>query len=190
MIADLFTLPPGFRAVRVADEPFDQAVAAVAAHTPGTVLWLMADGRCRAAVVLAPDRPIAARTLTALGLLALYDALAVLAPPQMPIAVTEGDCLRVDGGRAAWVRMAMDAGPVPEWAVLGVEVALDAAVDNPGEAPDETCLAEEGFGAVSAAALLDGFCRHLLAWIEDWRDEGAASLDRAVAARRSFVVPA
>jgi hypothetical protein len=175
-------LPPGFWAAAVPNDPFAQAGAMARADMcdPGTMLWALNQGGCRAAVVLAPDRDIAEPTLTAMGLLALYDALAVLAPPQLPIDVVCGDGLAVDGGRAAWVRSAAGPGSPPDWAVIGFEVALTAAAENPGEAPDETCLTEEGFGDVTPEALLAGFCRHLLTWIETWRDEGAHALSRAV----------
>ncbi len=152
-------------------------------HEPGTVLWREIGGRCEAAVVLAPDRDISERTLTAMGLLALYDALAVLAPPQVPIDVVDGRFLAVDGGQAAWVRAAAAPGSPPDWAVIGIAVVLTSAVQDPGEAPGETSLVEEGFGAVTAEMLLSGFCRHLLAWIEAWRDDGADGLARAVAER-------
>ncbi len=134
-------------------------------------------------MVLAPDQDISEPTLTAMGLLALYDALAVLAPPQVPIDVAGGGCLVVDGGRAAWVRSAVGAGLPPDWAVIGIEVALTAAAANPGEAPDETCLGEEGFGEVAPEVLLAGFCRHLLTWIDAWREDGADALARVVADR-------
>lgn len=158
---------------------------------PGAVFWGGAGGVCRFAVVLAPDRAISEPTLAALGLVALFDALAVLAPPQVPIVVAGRD-LVVDGGRAGSVQVgmgpvgggpAMDAGAVPEWAVLGFAVTVVAALDNPGEALGETSLMEEGFEGVGAAEVVGQACRYLLAWIDAWRDEGAAGLERALMER-------
>lgn len=183
LIYDALILPPGFRASAAIGDPFPWALGLVAACEPGTAFWNGDGGRCRVALALAPDRAISAGTLTEMGLLALYDALAVLAPSQVPIKV-DGAALRVDGARAAWVQAELGPGSVPEWAILGIEVVLVAGGENPGETPDETSLSEEGFGAVTPGALLELFCRYLLAWIETWRDEGAAGLARAVTERR------
>ena len=70
---------------------FDQHLHPV----PGHVL----QGRCRAAFVFAPDQPLSAGLLLNLGALALFDAVAVLAPPQVPVRLAPPDGLAVDGGR-------------------------------------------------------------------------------------------
>jgi BirA family transcriptional regulator, biotin operon repressor / biotin---[acetyl-CoA-carboxylase] ligase len=156
---------------------------------PGSVFWNDAQGRCRAVFVFAPDRPLAAGLVLDLGALALFDAIAALAPPQIPVHLLPPDGLAVDGGRVATLRMAeapAAIGAIPDWAVLGLDVAVNTGAAAPGETPDQTCLAEEGFGDVTSADLLVHMSRHLLGWLDLWREDGAAALARAVAQRASL----
>lgn len=150
------------------------------------MFWDGAQGRCRAAFVFAPDRPLTAGLLLDLGALALFDAIAVLSPPQVPVHLLPPDGLAVDGGRVATLRTA-EAAPgadgVPEWAVLGIDAAVGISVAAPGDTPDQTSLAEEGFGDVAPADLLMHMSRHLLGWLDVWQEDGAAALSRAVAQR-------
>jgi BirA family transcriptional regulator, biotin operon repressor / biotin---[acetyl-CoA-carboxylase] ligase len=181
-------LPPGFRALPGEGDAWRTALRAAALGVePGAVFWDGAHGRCRAAFVFAPDRPLGDGSfMLDLGALALFDAVAVLAPPQVPVHILPPDGLAVDGGRVATIRMAMapcreDA--IPEWAVLEIEVAIQAGIAAPGEAPDQTCLMEEGFGDVTAADVLMHGSRYLLGWLDEWREGGAAALAQAVALR-------
>ncbi len=154
---------------------------------PGDVLWSDEDGSCAIAVILAPDASITETTLVELGLLGVFDALATLAPPQVPIAVAPGGVLLIDGARAASVRGVLGPCPAPGsppgWAVLTIDVVLSAPGENPGETPGETSLAEEGFGEVEGGAMVEQFCRHLLVWIDTWCDAGADELASAVEQR-------
>lgn len=176
-------LPPGFEAHACANDPWDAAVTAAGQGCdPATVYWSGTAGRCRAAIVLAPDRAVEADVLHELGLLTLFDALAVLAPPQMPLAICRPNVIAVDGAQAATIRAVQ--GPL-SWAVLGFDVALHAEHAAPRETPEETCLAEEGFGEIAAEELLSHLCRHLLGWVDAWRDGGAALLSREIAKREA-----
>lgn len=150
---------------------------------PGTLHWSGIEGRCRGAIVLCPDRPLEAGVVVDLGLLALFDALAVLAPPQVPMHIQPPDGVSVDGGRVAGVRATLGAGRVPDWAVLGIDISVDSRRVAPGETPDETCLAEEGLGDVTSAEIVMHFCRHLMGWVDAWHEEGAPALARAVGER-------
>lgn len=185
--------PPGFRALSGEGDPWEAALqtAALGAEA-GSVFWNEAQGLCRAAIVFAPDRPLGRAGLLMgpgildLGALALFDALAVLAPPQVPMHLLPPDGLAVDGGRVATLRLAQapsldDA--APHWAVLGIDVSVDSQAASPGETPDRTCLAAEGFGEVAAAELTAHLCRHLLCWIDAWREDGARALAHAVSLR-------
>lgn len=188
-------LPPGFRALPGGASPWDAALRAAAADAePGTMFWSGAGGRCEAAFVFSPDRPLEGPgVVLSLGALALYDTLAVFAPPNRPLHILPPDGLVVNAGRAAALRAAVapaEAGAVPEWAVLGLDVALDLQTPAPGDTPDETCLAEEGFGAVAPAELLAQLCRYLLFWINVWQDEGGVALSKAVADRTASPVAA
>jgi len=181
-------LPPGFRALSGERDPWRTALrlAALGAE-PGTVFWDDTHGQCCAAFVLAPDRPLGdGRSILDLGALALFDAIAVLAPPQVPVHILPPDGLAIDGGRAATIRAALApccADAIPDWAVLGINVAMQSGTAAPGEAPDQTCLMEEGFGDVTTADLLMQTSRHLLGWLDEWREGGAPALAHAVTLR-------
>jgi hypothetical protein len=189
---DPLVLPPGFRACPGGGDPWAAALRGAAqGAAPGSVFVNGAQGRCRAAFLFAPDRPLGETELLNLGVLALFDALAVLAPPQVPVHVVPPDGLAVDGGRVATLRAARaaalaDAVPnldVPDWAVLGIDVAIDLQASAPGERPDQTCLAEEGFGDIAPADVLTHMSRHLLGWIDAWQEQGGAALQREVSLR-------
>lgn len=154
---------------------------------PGSVFWDGCHGHCRAAFVFAPDRPLDGPTVMLdFGALALFDALAVLAPPQVPLHIIPPDGLALDGGRVASVRAAeasVHTGGVPEWVVLGIDVAIDVRGCEPGETPDRTCLMEEGFGEITAEEVISHASRYLLHWLDAWTQDGAAALAQAVAQR-------
>ena len=154
---------------------------------PGSVFWAGAHGRCRAAFVFAPDRPLGdARPILDLGALALFDALAVLAAPQTPLHIVAPDGLAVDGGLVASLRAAIAPaapGMVPDWAVLGLDVAVAGGGASPGDTPGQTSLQEEGFGDATPADVLTHTCRHLLGWLDVWREDGAAALAQVAAQR-------
>jgi BirA family biotin operon repressor/biotin-[acetyl-CoA-carboxylase] ligase len=137
--------------------------------------------------VFTPDRPFdGADLLLKLGALALFDAVAVLAPPQVPVHILAPDGLAVDGGRVATLRAAQPtchADAIPDWAVLGIDVAVGPQEGAPGDTPDRTSLAEEGFGNVTPADELTHMSRHLLGWIDSWQQHGGAALQREVAPR-------
>lgn len=189
----MLALPPGFCVVPCGNDPWAAAVlGAAAGDDPGCIRWNHADGVLRFAIVLAPDRPMQdAGLVAALGALALFDALATLAPPQVPmhLLARDGlapDGLAVDGARVAAVLTALAPalpGAVPDWAVLGFEVALQAGSAEPGATPDRTSLHEEGFGDVTAADVLVNTLRHLLVWLDAWGQDGAAALASATLQR-------
>lgn len=181
-------LPPGFQAFPGGDDPWAAALRnAAAGAEPGHVYCDGAHGRCRAAFVFTPDRPFdGANVLLSLGALALFDAVAVLAPPQVPVHIVMPDSLTVDGGRVATLRAAQAAAhgdAIADWAVLGIDVAVGLQAGAPGENPDQTSLAEEGFGDIAPADVLTHMSRHLLGWIDAWQQHGGAALEREVALR-------
>lgn len=168
-------LPPPY-CLQISADPSGDARNAV---EPGTVLWTGAPDRLVCAVSLAPDRTLAAsRAVAQVALLALRDALAVMAPPERPILLSGGSLL-VDGASVAAVRffaepVAEDA--VPDWAVLALEVDVlgDPGDPAPGLHPGRSSLRDEGFAEVDAARVLQGFCHHLLAWLDRWNDDPGA----------------
>jgi BirA family transcriptional regulator, biotin operon repressor / biotin---[acetyl-CoA-carboxylase] ligase len=181
--------PPLLRGEAAEGEPFAAAIArARAGADPGLVVWARPTEVLGAAMVLAPEDPLE----RSLGVffaapLALADGLAMLAPPEVAVQFRwPGDVL-VNGGRAARCRAAAggaDPAAVPDWLVIGVEVALVLPDGmEGGERPDETCLAAEGCGEVAPLALLEGWSRHMILWINRWSDDGLAPLLAAWRAR-------
>lgn len=181
--------PPLLRGEVSEGNPFRAAVGrARAGADPGLVLWSHPSNAVCAALVLAPEDPLerAAGVLLAAPL-ALGDALAMLAPPDTAVQYRwPGDVL-VNGGRCACCRAAAgtaDPLVVPDWLVVGVEVALSLPADaEGGERPDETCLLAEGFGALRPEALIEGWARHMVLWINRWTGDGMAPLLAAWRAR-------
>ncbi len=138
----------------------------------------------RAAVVLAPEAALG----RALGVflaapLALGEALAALAPPEVAIHHRWPGGMLVNGaacGRARVAAATADPAAVPDWLVLGVEMPfLPPAGLEGGERPGETFLYAEGCGEVTPVDLLESWSRHQLLWISRFVDEGLAPLHAA-----------
>lgn len=189
--ARLEGLPPPFRAVPLA--PGADALAAAAARAPaagaGTLCWSVSAERLAAAVVLEPATPLAAaRPALLVAALAFVDALGLEGPPELPITLDWPGEVRVNGARAARLRLAVPPGTaeaaVPDWLAVGVAADLAAPAGfEPGRAPGRTWLAEEGFADVPAAGIVAAWARHLMAGLDDWEARGAAPLAARYRAR-------
>lgn len=185
---DTPTLPPVFHPRPVTDrDPFDAAVAAAdAGGEPGTLFWTPRRDRLEAAVVLAPDRPLAdTRHAAAVTLVALADALEALGPPNLAIAFNPDSRVLVNGAVVGEVAFAAPPGTtedaVPDWAVVGVRIDVlgDPDDPDPGLHPDRTALREEGFGDLDAPRLLESLARHTLFWMNVWENDGFEPVRRA-----------
>lgn len=182
------TFPPLLRGEEAPD-PFARALErARAGADPGLVTWECRPEALRAAVVLAPEDPLgrAAGVILAAPL-ALGDALAALAPPEVAVHYDWPGGIRVNGGRCGGCRAAAataDPDALPDWLVLGIElVFLPPCEMEGGERPDETWLYAEGCGEITPKALLDSWSRHLLLWINRFVDDGLGPLHAAWCAR-------
>ncbi|WP_099827295.1 biotin/lipoate--protein ligase family protein [Oceaniglobus indicus] len=176
------TLPPLFTA-EASGEPFADACArAGAGCDAGLVLHDLALERLRAALVLAPDVPLA-RAMTMLPLCAVgfQNALGALAPPEVSVHLDWDGGLRVNGGRAGALRIAAatrDPDAVPDWLVIGLTLDLWPGPHEGGETPDTTALYAEGCVDVAPDILIEAWIRHTLVWLNRWEDEGNAPLHR------------
>lgn len=194
-------LPPLYREVRLREsgDAFAHACAIAPDAGAGTLVWSRSPRLFDVAVVLEPAMPLArARNALYVGMSALADALALHAPPENPISFVWPDLIEVNGGAVGGVRLAWDQvgePRAPAWLVLhaGLRLVLDDGAE-PGETPGVTALAEEGYGELDAATLVESYARHLMAGLHDWQDQGFQAvatryldrLDRPRAARRGL----
>lgn len=180
--------PPLFDGRAVADDPFELAIrAAMQGCDAGLLLYRPADTDGSAALVLAPEVPLAeAAAMILVAGNGFADALGVLAPAEIAVHLEWPGRFRVEGARCGGLRAAAPrcAGhDVPGWLVIGLSVPLTGTADTePGEHPDRTDLAAEGI-AVLWDDLLGAWARHTLSWIARWQDEGMAPVHRDWSAR-------
>src|SRR5712691_4000111 len=177
-------LPPPFRLVALREA--GDAVAHAARHAgelgAGTLVFVGRFDLAEFAIVLEPEQPLAAaRRVFYAGMVALVDALAARAPPEIPIAIDWPDAIIIDGGlvgggRLGWPdRAAEDA--VPDWLVFGAAIRIVSMTrDGPGLHPLSTALADEGFGDIGAERLVEGFARHLMVALDRWQEAAFAPL--------------
>lgn len=181
------TFPPLLRGEEATSgmDPFAKAVAQAALGVePGLVVWARDETALRAALLLAPEMPLArAMGATLAVALGLGDALGALAPPETAVHYGWPNVIKVNGGNCGTLRAAAstaDPATEPDWLVVGVHVDyLLAGMDEPGHTPEQTCLAAEGCIEVTPPLLLESWSRHTLVWINRWLDDGFRPLHHA-----------
>ncbi len=196
----ILSLPPAFRAIAAGATADVLSIArAMAAEgaDPGRFVWAERDDRADCAVVLAPEAPLADSLLVAyVAMVAIGNSLGALLPPVVPVVFGWPDRIVLNGAPIGGIRLRAAAtdGPdaVPAWMVVGCTLALKTPADGdePGHAPDRTTLAQEGGGDLTATALLEGFARHFLNWINRWQEDGFAPVKAAWLARAAGHGPA
>lgn len=173
-------LPPAFRLVtlREAGDAFGHACKIASKEGAGTLVWARRFDIVEFAVVLEPEEPLAvARRTLYTGLCALFDALAVHAPPEKLIHFGWPDAILVDGGlvaggRLGWPKSAEEKAP-PAWLVFGVMVRTAImGASEPGVRPDSAALEDEGFDELGSGRLIETFARHLMVWIDVFQQDG------------------
>ena len=183
------SFPPLLRGEEVAGDPLGQAASrAMTGADPGLLVWARRADAMQAAIVLAPEQPLAEAIGVFLAApVALGDALGALAPPEVAVHYVWPGGILVNGagcGRARAAAATADPAAVPDWLVLGVEMPfLPPEGREGGENPDETCLFAEGCGEVPPLALLESWSRHMLVRIRSFVDDGIAPLHAAWRAR-------
>lgn len=177
-------LPPLLRAVDVpaGQDVLAKAVAVAKNTEVGTVFYSQRVDSMQIAVRLEPDVPVrnAGQMLFAM-MIGLGDAVGALAPPEMAVTYQLPGYLLLNRGRAGLVRLAIDplAGPddVPDWMIVSAELRLESEEEEQTEwlkavGPEQTTMAEEGGGFISRTRLVESCCRHFLAWVNRWQDDG------------------
>ena len=177
------SFPPLFigQAVTGALNPFDKSCSqAMLGCDAGLVVHNISPDTLRAAIVFAPEVTLeeAMVMLPTCGI-GFQNALGALAPPEVAVHLTWDGLILINGARCGRLRVAAShqkPGAVAEWLVIGLELPLWPASDNPGETPNDTALYAEGCADVDAVHLLESWVRHSLVWINRWQDEGASPL--------------
>lgn len=174
-------LPPpyGQMALHAGGDAFGHACAVALAEGAGTLAWSDRADRVDVAVVLEPAETLeVARQVIFSVLNAAADALAVIAPPEKPIAFRWPDAILFDGGLVGGARLAWPAGcgeaEVPDWLVVGIGLRVALGDAPPGVAPP-AALIEDGFEDFEVPAFIESFARHLMAALDDWSARGPAS---------------
>jgi len=184
-------LPPPFRpvALREVGDAFAHATTHASALGAGTLVFVSRFNLAEFAVVLEPgERLSAARLAFYVGMVAIADALAALAPPEKPITIDWPDAIRIDGGLVGGGRLGWppktEEDAVPDWLVFGAAIRIVSLKEvAPGLHPLATALQDEGFTDIGAERLIEVFARHLMAAIDRWQDLGPSRITREYAAR-------
>ena len=172
-------LPPAYRDIQLAADRsalVEAKAAARAGMEEGILFWSERSDKLDAALLLQPDRP-RGETLPVIyvAALAFADALGAFAPPPAPISFAWPGGILADGAQIGALSLACapsNPDAIPDWAVLGFQLALAAGDEEPGQRPDRTSIAEQDFEGFSIAAQIEGFGRHFLAWLSRWDTEG------------------
>lgn len=180
-------LPPPFRLVslREVGDAFAYATAHAAEEGAGTLVYVGRFGLVEFALVLEPDEPLrlARRTFYA-GMLALADALSVVAPPEIPVEIDWPDTIQVNmglvgGGRLGWPEGADENEP-PQWMVFGAMIRLvSLAEGEAGLRPLTAALEDEGFDSQVSDRIVEAFARHFMMVLDGWQEQGFASVAKA-----------
>lgn len=179
-------LPPGFAlaAPPPGQDPFAYACEAAEALGAGTLVWARGSDQLDVAVVLEPEEPLAtARRAFLIGMSALVDAVASVAPPDKTLTLDWPDAIRFDGARLGGGRLGLPTGAreedVPPYLVFGGSLILSKShAGDPGLTPDSTSFEEEGFEPGSDVAIIEAFARYLMRGFHAWRED---SFEAAVA---------
>lgn len=177
-------LPPLLSAIEVpaAQDILAKAIAVASTTEVGTVFYSKDADSMKIAIRLAPEVPLrsAGQMLFAM-MVGLGDAIGALAPPEVAVTYQLPGYLLLNRGRAGVVRLIVDpaAEPddIPDWMIVGAEVLISQLSDHNGEwmaqeGIEHTSLAEEGGGFISRTRLVESSCRHFLAWVNRWNDDG------------------
>jgi len=184
-------LPPAFRAImlRESGDAFAHAQEIASKEGAGTLVWVGRFDLAEFAVVLEPDEPlVSSRRAIYAGLAALADALAVHAPPEMPMQYEFPATLKfneglVGGGQLAWPANTNEK-ERPDWLVFGAMVRTDILdYREPGERAHVASLHEEGFDEVGGGRLVESFARHLMLHLDEWQNNGFGKVAEAYLSR-------
>ncbi|MEQ8898061.1 MAG: DUF4444 domain-containing protein [Roseovarius sp.] len=178
---DTLVFPPAMAGEAVSGDPAEAAVLrAIQGVDAGLVVYRVAADRVGAALVFAPEVPLAqAAVMLPLCQVGFQNALGALAPPEVAVHLEWSGGVRVNGagcGRFRAFASSDDVRAVPDWLVVGWEMPLWPPNEETGLTPEETALFVEGCADVDPGQLVEAWARHTLNWIARWEEDGAAPL--------------
>ena len=150
----------------------------------GDVFWTHDALRVDLAIVLEPEGAMnTAGQIFPVCVDALGNCLGVLAPPKVAITYDWPGLVRANGSKVATARAAVTTlapDQTPDRIVVGFSVRLhhDPNEAEPGENPDVTTLGEEGCPELTSTQFIETLCRHLLAAIDGWQNDGFGNYQR------------
>lgn len=177
--------PPLFEGLGLTGQadPFAKAqLQATMGCDAGLVVYNLTADQLRAAIVFAPEVPLeAAMPVQICCAIGFQNALGALAPPEVGVHLDWTGSIFVNGASCGRMRVAAstsDPAAEPDWIVVGLELPLLPIDPNtPGNAPDQTCLFEEGCVDIAPEDLLSAWVRHTLVWINRMEETGMKPLN-------------
>ena len=171
--ATLPPLPNPYRPLMA--PPGSSALDHALAHAEqGVLAWVPGEFWAEAAVVLAPETPAEAALARQAGANALADALATIAPADLPLGFAWPGTLTLNHGRCG----SIEARPGPNGLLLlGFRARLRFPPGHEaGLLPGETALVEEGAEEATAPHLAHAWALHLMAVLDAWEARGLPHL--------------
>ena len=164
-------------------DPFEKArVAAMMGCDPGLIVWTDRADTLSAAIVLAPEKPLAdAISILFAPAIGFVDSLGALGPPELAIHHVWPGAFKVNGADCGGLRAGastLEPDIEPDWLVIGIDVPF-LLPEEGGEDPTRTCLFNEGCAELTPHQLLESWSRHTLVWINRWLDDGLEPLHTA-----------
>lgn len=180
------SLPPLLRGIEAGRAPWHRAQrdAERGETTPGDVYWSPYAETLQTAVVFEPDRPLSEAMLAVFAVACgLHDCIGALAPPETAVHHQWPDTLLVNNAVCGVIRVAVSnemlQQDIPHWMIVAVDVALAPVAGDPGDNPNVTSLAEEGYPVEDVQTLIESWARHMLVWIHRWEQDGPRPLHDA-----------
>lgn len=181
------SFPPLMKGLHAAGtDPFEAACAeAIRGCDAGTILYDISPEVLRAAIVFAPEVPLAkAMAMLPLTGVAVQNALGARGPSELPVHLQWDGPIRVNGalcGRVFAATHKCQPDQTPTWLVTGFALTFARPHVQGGDTPDHTDLVSEGCGDLAPESFLESWSRHLLNWINRWEEDGMAPLHREYA---------
>ena len=176
-------LPPLLKAEKVSKEVdvFQKAISSSKKSETGTVFYSEKNDIVDLAILLNPEvSQKKCNQMIYVITVAAGDAIGSLAPPEVIVTHSFPGHIYLNKGEAGVVNLAIDKQKVdtdiPEWLILGFQLKIkqSSKIEEDHPDPDVTSLETEGAGFISRTRMIESVCRHFLAWLNQWEEEGFA----------------